>query len=59
MERNTIAVFNDWTQNTLMDVDTEEETKVMIFSPFEMGLTIQSSLSFMHVPSDAVNSIFQ
>lgn len=51
MERDTIAVFNDWTQNTLMDADTDEETKVMIFSPFEMGLTIQSSLSFMSARS--------
>lgn len=47
MEKNTIPVFNDWVQNTLRNLDVEEDPSVMIFSPFEMGLTIQSTLAFM------------
>lgn len=47
MDRTTIPVFNDWTQNTLRNLDVEEDPSVMIFSPFEMGLTIQSTLAFM------------
>lgn len=47
MEKNTIPVFNDWFQNTLKNLDVDEDPQVMIFSPFEMGLTIQSTLAFM------------
>lgn len=39
--------LNDWMQNTLRDVDSEKIPEVFIFSPFEIGLTIQATYSFL------------
>lgn len=39
--------FNDWLQNTLRDVDTDKIPEVFMFSPFEIGLTIQATYSFL------------
>lgn len=40
-------VLNDWLEKTLMDLDEEYVPEVMFFSPFEIGLTIQSTFSFL------------
>lgn len=39
--------LGDWLQNTLRDLDEEDIPNVMMVSPFELGLTIQSTLSFL------------
>ncbi len=46
MERNLIAKVNLWLNTTLRDFDPEKNPKVILFSPFEMGLTIPSTLGF-------------
>lgn len=40
-------VLNDWLERTLRDVDEENIPNVMFFSPFEMGLAIQSTYAFL------------
>lgn len=40
-------VLNDWMETTLMDLDEENVPEIMFFSPFEIGLTIQSTFAFM------------
>jgi hypothetical protein len=40
-------VLNDWLEKTLRDLDEENVPEVMFFSPFEMGLSIQSTFSFL------------
>ena len=40
-------VVNDWTEKTLMDLDEECVPEIMFFSPFEIGLTIQSTFTFL------------
>lgn len=47
MERTLPSDFNLWVQNTLRDFDEEKNPEVMIVSPFEMNLSIQSTLSFL------------
>ena len=47
MERRLPSEFNLWTQNTLKNLDEEKIPTVMIVSPFEMGLSIQSTLAFL------------
>lgn len=47
MERRLPSEFNLWTQNTLKNFDEEKIPTVMIVSPFEMGLSIQSTLAFL------------
>ena len=47
MERRLPSDLNLWTQNTLRDFDEEKNPHVIIVSPFEMNLSIQSTLSFL------------
>jgi hypothetical protein len=39
--------FNDWLQNTMRDFDKEQTPEIFLFSPLEMGLTIQATYSFL------------
>lgn len=47
MERTLPAQFNLWIQNTLRDFDEDKNPEVIIVCPFEMNLSIQSTLSFL------------
>ena len=47
MDRMLPADFNLWTQNTMRNFDDEDLPELFIFSPFEMNLSIQSTLSFL------------
>lgn len=47
MSRTLASDFNLWTQNTLMNFDKEKTPEIILFSPFEMNLSIQSTLSFL------------
>lgn len=40
-------VLNEWMDKTLMDLDEECVPEIMFFSPFEMGMTIQSTFAFL------------
>ena len=40
--------LNDWLTNTLRDFEEDEIPNVMYVSPMEMGLTIQSTLTFLN-----------
>ena len=40
-------ILNDWLEKTLKNLDEECVPHVIFFSPFEMGLTIQSTLAFL------------
>lgn len=63
MERMLPSDFNLWTQNTMRNFDDENLPEIILFSPFEMNLSIQSTLSFLarfgirvreiHFPSDS------
>lgn len=39
--------FNLWVQNTMRNFDDEKVPEIILFSPFEMNLSIQSTLSFL------------
>ena len=41
------GVLSDWTENILTNLDVDEDPEVFYFSPFELGITIQSTLSFL------------
>ena len=47
MDRTLPADFNLWTQNTMRNFDDEILPEIFVFSPFEMNLSIQSTLSFL------------
>lgn len=47
VDKNLKYIFNDWIQKTLRDFDTDEIPHVFMFSPFEIGLTIQSTYAFL------------
>lgn len=47
MDRMLPADFNLWTQNTMRNFDDEDIPDIILFSPFEMNLSIQSTLSFL------------
>lgn len=47
MGRMLPSEFNLWTQNTLRNFDEDKLPEVILFSPFEMNLSIQSTLSFL------------
>lgn len=47
MERMLPADFNLWAQNTMRNFGEDKLPEIMIFSPFEMNLSIQSTLSFL------------
>lgn len=39
--------LNDWLQNTMRDFDREDIPNIFMFSPFEIGLTIQATYAFL------------
>lgn len=41
------GVLADWSENILTNLDVDEDPEVFYFSPFELGPTIQSTLSFL------------
>ena len=47
MDNRLYGVLTDWTENVLKSLDVNEDPEVIFFSPFEMGLTIPSTLSFL------------
>ena len=47
MDRMLPADFNLWTQNTMRNFDDDKLPEIILFSPFEMNLSIQSTLSFL------------
>lgn len=47
MDRMLPSEFNLWTQNTMRNFDDNKLPEIIIFSPFEMNLSIQSTLSFL------------
>lgn len=64
MSRMLPSEFNLWTQNTMRNFDEEKLPEIILFSPFEMNLSIQSTFSFLarlairvreiHFPIDSV-----
>ena len=50
-------MFNDWVEKTLKNLDEELIPEVILFSPFEMGLTIQSTYSFLATKGIRVRGI--
>lgn len=64
MDKMLPADFNLWTQNTMRNFDDDIIPEIILFSPFEMNLSIQSTLSFLarfgvrvreiHFPIDSV-----
>jgi len=51
-------VLNDWTEKTLRDLDEENVPEVMFFSPFEMGLSIQSTFAFLSGNTFRVREVY-
>lgn len=47
MERMLPSDFNLWVQNTMRNFDDNLLPEIIVFSPFEMNLSIQSTLSFL------------
>ncbi len=47
MDKMLPAEFNLWTQNTMRNFDDDKIPEIILFSPFEMNLSIQSTLSFL------------
>lgn len=47
MERGLPAKLNVWVNGTLRNFDEEKNPKVILFSPFEMNLSIPSTLGFL------------
>lgn len=47
MERTLPTDFNLWTQNTLKNFTEDKIPNVILVSPFEMNLSIQSTLAFL------------
>lgn len=43
--------FNDWIEKALRNLDEENVPDVVLFSPFEIGLSIQSTYSFLAAKS--------
>lgn len=41
------GVLTDWTDNILTNLDVDEDPEVFFFSPFELGITISATLSFL------------
>jgi hypothetical protein len=46
-DRSLPSAFNLWTQNTMRNFDDENLPEIVLFSPFEMNLSIQSTLAFL------------
>lgn len=51
-------VLNDWLERTLRDVDEEYVPDTMFFSPFEIGLTIQSTFAFLSGNTFRVRDVY-
>ena len=47
MENMLPYIFNTWCDKTLKDLDEENIPHIILFSPFEMALSIQSTLAFL------------
>ena len=47
MERHTVQEFNFWLQTTLNKIDDDKQPEIILYSPFEMDLSIQSTLSYL------------
>lgn len=47
MERNLITKLTMWSQNTMRNFDQGKNPEILLVSPFEMNLSIQSTLSFL------------
>lgn len=47
MERDLPAYLNLWINNTLRNFDEDKNPDVILFSPFEMNLSIPSTLGFL------------
>lgn len=47
MENMLPYTFNTWCDKTLKDLDEENVPHIILFSPFEMALSIQSTLAFL------------
>lgn len=41
------GALTDWTEKVLTELDVDEDPEVFYFSPFELGVTIPSTLSFL------------
>jgi 5'(3')-deoxyribonucleotidase len=41
------GILTDWTDNILTNLDVDEDPEVFFFSPFELGITISATLSFL------------
>ena len=50
--------FNDWLQNTMRDFDEEDVPEIMLVSPLEANLTIQSTLAFLAKFASRVREIY-
>ena len=51
-------VLNDWMEKTLRDLDEENVPEVMFFSPFEIGLAIQSTFAFLSGNTFRVREVY-
>ena len=58
MERNLSADLNMWLQNTLRNFDEDKNPEILLVSPFEMHLSIQSTLSFLSRIGTRVREIY-
>lgn len=47
MTPNLSSEFTLWSQNTMRNFDDDKVPELILFSPYEMNLTIQSTLSFL------------
>lgn len=64
MDKMLPAEFNLWTQNTMRNFEDDKIPEIILFSPFEINLSIQSTLAFLsrfgirlreiHFPVDSV-----
>ena len=50
--------FNDWVQNAMRDFDDEDIPEIMLVSPLEANLTIQSTLAFLAKFASRVREIY-
>ena len=58
MEKMLPYRFNDWVQNTMKDFEEEDVPEIIFVSPFEIGLTIQATLSFLSKISSRVREYY-
>lgn len=58
MDRQLQTDLNIWLQNTLRNFDEGKNPSVMLVSPFEIGLSIQSTLSFLSRIGTRVREIY-